>query len=63
MVAMLAVGPRNLPDDGWVRVWVDSGSAAGREIPVPVESLRLADLDDGRSGSAIYTIDIRTCRG
>jgi len=62
MVTVLAVGPRELPDHGWVQVWVDSGNTAGYEIPVPVESLRVADLDDGQGGSAIYTIEVTTCR-
>jgi hypothetical protein len=63
MDAVLAVGPRELPDKGMVKVWVDSGSGGGHEIMVSVCDLAMAEMDDGRGTSAIYTICVRTCRG
>lgn len=55
---MLAVGPRELPDDGMVRVWVDHGSGAGHEITVPVRHLVLAELDNGSGTTAIYALGV-----
>ncbi|MEU4241207.1 hypothetical protein [Actinoplanes sp. NPDC026619] len=63
MEPILAVGPRELPPTGTVLVWIDSGSTSGHEIPVPVESLRVAAQDDGAGQSAIYALAVRTCRG
>ncbi|MEV6845030.1 hypothetical protein [Actinoplanes sp. NPDC051411] len=61
MIAVLVVGPRELPDDGFVRVWIDSGSTAGAEIPVPAANLTLADEDDGRGSAAVYALHARQC--
>lgn len=63
MSAILAVGPRKLPDGGTVRVWVDLGSGSGHEITVPADHLAVADMDDGQSATAIYTLQARECRG
>lgn len=67
MGAILAVGPRELPDDGMVWVWVDTDSRAGHEVavpvPVPVRDLVLAELDDGQGTSAIYALQVRECQG
>ncbi|GGK00476.1 hypothetical protein GCM10010123_32980 [Pilimelia anulata] len=54
MRTILAVGPRELPADGIVRVWVDTGSGCGREIAVTADRLVIADLDNGRGTSAVY---------
>jgi hypothetical protein len=45
--AILAVGPRTLPDAGLVQVWVDAGSGSGHEILVSADDLALAEMDDG----------------
>ena len=63
MSAILAVGPRELPDDGLIQVWVDSGSGSGHEITVPATDLAVAEQDDGRGTSAIYALRVRECRG
>ncbi|GIF04309.1 hypothetical protein Asi03nite_18470 [Actinoplanes siamensis] len=63
MGAILAVGPRKLPDHGTVQVWVDSGSGGGHEITVPANHLSVAEMDDGQSETAIYTLQARECRG
>jgi hypothetical protein len=63
MNAILAVGPRELPPSGTVRVWIDSGNTTGHQFSVPVEQLQVADLDDGQGTSAIYALRVRECRG
>ena len=63
MSAILAVGPRMLPDSGTVPVWVDCGSGAGHTIEVPADHLVVADMDDGQGTSAIYNLQARECRG
>lgn len=63
MDAILAVGPRELPDEGTVLVWLDSGSGTGHEVPVPVGHLQVAEMDDGQGASAIYALSARACRG
>lgn len=63
MSAILAVGPRKLPDSGTVQVWVDSGSGSGHQLVVPADHLAVADLDDGQGASAVYTLQARECRG
>ena len=56
-VEFLGVGPRELPNSGDVRMWVDAGSGfTGQRILVNVKDLRLAEQDDGRGTSAIYVI-------
>jgi len=63
MGAILAVGPRQLPDSGLVQAWVDSGSGSGHQVSVPAEHLAVAEMDDGRGPSAIYALRLRECRG
>jgi len=63
MGAILAVGPRDLPDNGLIQVWVDSGSGSGHEIMVPAADLAVAEQDDGHGASAIYAFHVRECRG
>lgn len=58
MSAILAVGPRDLPTDGTVQVWIDSGNTVGRNISVPVDELQVADMDDGESDAAIYVLGV-----
>ncbi|MDG4791387.1 hypothetical protein O7626_36765 [Micromonospora sp. WMMD1102] len=57
------VGPRELPADGRVRVWTDSGSGHGHEITVCAEHLMLSVLDSGTGETAIYDLRIFYCRG
>lgn len=52
--AVLTVGPRRLPTDGWVNVWIDTGSGPGYVRQVCSDRLTLADADDGAGESAIY---------
>ncbi len=56
MGAILAVGPRRLPDSGTVRVWLDSGSGTGHEVMVPTDHLSLAEIDNGQTDTAIYNL-------
>lgn len=63
MGAILAVGPRELPDGGAVRVWVDTGSGSGHEVMVPKDHLAVAEMDDGQGAFAVYTLQTRECRG
>jgi hypothetical protein len=63
MDAILAVGPRDLPADGLIQVWLDSGSGSGHEVVVSAPDLAVADLDDGQGRSALYTLRVRECRG
>lgn len=58
---ILVVGPRELPDDGPVRVWMDTGSGAGAMVMVAARDLRVADLDDGQGASATYALRVREC--
>ena len=60
---VFAVGPRELPEDGLVRVWIDAGSAFGRDILVRVGDLQMAGDDDGQGTSATYALLVRTCQG
>lgn len=48
------VGPRELPKDGPVRVWIDGGSGPGHKIEVRPADLAPSELDDGRGPTAIY---------
>lgn len=57
------VGPRPLPADGPVRVWVDSGSGWGHNIEVAREYLVLSRSDDGQGSTAIYDLAVFFCRG
>lgn len=63
MKAILVVGPRELPSEGEVRVWLDTGSRSGYEISVPARDLTVADMDDGKGTSAVYALRERECRG
>lgn len=56
MAPILAVGPRELPERGTVTVWVDCGSTSGQQLTVSVRDLTVAEMDDGRGDSAIYTL-------
>lgn len=61
-VRVLLVGPRELPEDGVVEVWADSGSGGrGQELRVPVQDLKLAEIDDGRGRSAVYELRTYHC--
>lgn len=60
---ILAVGPRELPESGTVRVWVDAGSCSGQRITVPVERLSLSERDKGEGGSALYDLATYPTRG
>jgi hypothetical protein len=63
VVAMLVVvGPRELPSDGHVTVWIDTGSGPGREITVPVNDLDLADVNRGDCAGT-YVLGERECDG
>ncbi len=53
---MRVVGPRQLPDEGTVDVWFDTGSRAGVMRPVLPSQLVLDASDDGRGEAAIYEI-------
>ncbi|MEQ4302707.1 hypothetical protein ABNF97_15115 [Plantactinospora sp. B6F1] len=57
------VGPRELPADGKVQVWTDSGSGHGHEIRVCTEHLMLSVLDSGDGATAIYDLRVFYCRG
>ncbi|GAA4924248.1 hypothetical protein [Actinoplanes utahensis] len=51
------MGPRELPCDGWVDVWIDSGAGPGHTRRVRTCRLELAaDLDDGQGTSAFYML-------
>ncbi|MEU4164851.1 hypothetical protein [Actinoplanes sp. NPDC026670] len=53
---ILTVGPRNLPANGLVRVWIDIGSGPGYMREVRCDQLTLADEDDGEGDSAVYRL-------
>jgi hypothetical protein len=53
---ILTVGPRELPTEGKVRVWIDIGSGPGYMRDVPVDRLTLAEGDDGQGKSAVYRL-------
>ena len=53
---ILTVGPRVLPEDRWVRVWIDTGSGPGSVRKVPTERLTLAEVDDGEGPHAFYRL-------
>ncbi|MFY1704691.1 hypothetical protein ACN28G_23680 [Micromonospora sp. WMMA1923] len=54
---ILAVGPRELPQNGTVQVWVDAGSgSSGQRIVVPVTSLQPDDNDHGEGKTALYIL-------
>jgi hypothetical protein len=53
---VLTVGPRQLPADGWARVWIDTGSGPGFVRRVRNDRLTLAKSDDGDGQSAIYNL-------
>lgn len=63
MTSVLVVGPRELPRNGQVEVWIDAGSGAGYETMVPSDLLALSSLDDGEGVSAIYELRVRQCAG
>jgi hypothetical protein len=54
--AVLTVGPRPLPADGWAKVWIDTGSGPGFVRRVRNDRLTLAETDDGDGQSAIYNL-------
>ncbi|GIF03203.1 hypothetical protein Asi03nite_07410 [Actinoplanes siamensis] len=60
---MLVVGPRDLPADGHVTVWIDTGSGPGYEITVAATDLDMVDSDQGNSNDRIYSLAIRECDG
>ncbi|MGX7669968.1 hypothetical protein [Plantactinospora sp. DSM 117369] len=60
---ILVVGPRELPADGRVRVWVDSGSGSGQNIEVCAEHLMLSVRDTGEGSTAIYDLRVFFCKG
>lgn len=55
------VGPRELPSNGRVRVWMDSGSGPGFEMKVLPEHLTLAESDDGQGAQAVYDLTVFYC--
>jgi hypothetical protein len=54
--SILTVGPRPLPANGMVPVWIDTGSGPGYERQVHVDQLFLAADDDGQGDSAVYEL-------
>lgn len=57
MSSILAIGPRELPANGVVTVWLDAGSgSSGQRITVSVKDLQVAKLDSGHGMSAIYEL-------
>ena len=54
--SILTVGPRVLSEDGWARVWIDTGSGPGYIRMVPAEQLTLAEVDDGEGPYAFYRL-------
>ncbi|MDG4764577.1 hypothetical protein O7632_10750 [Solwaraspora sp. WMMD406] len=54
MAHVLVVGPRQLPEDSVVKVWIDSGSTGGGTIQVRRDRLTLAEIDSGEGSVAIY---------
>lgn len=60
---IVVVGPRKLPKEGRVRVWMDSGSGGGAHIGVLPEHLVLAECDDGTGTVALYNLaELRSAR-
>jgi hypothetical protein len=57
---VLTVGPRQLPEGGVARVWIDTGSGPGHVREVPIERLKLADSDDGQTDHALYLLQPAT---
>ncbi|GIF45041.1 hypothetical protein Axi01nite_93520 [Actinoplanes xinjiangensis] len=53
---ILTVGPRELPADGWARVWIDTGSGPGFVREVQVDRLALAEIDNGEGPHAYYLL-------
>lgn len=53
---IVVVGPRKLPRDGRVRVWMDSGSGGGSHIDVLPQHLALAESDSGEGTVALYNL-------
>ncbi|MFY1670850.1 hypothetical protein ACN27G_12910 [Plantactinospora sp. WMMB334] len=60
---VMVVGPRTLPADGPVKVWIDLGSGPGRELLVRSEHLRLSVQDSGDGPTALYDLRVFFCRG
>ncbi|SCG77208.1 hypothetical protein GA0070623_4205 [Micromonospora rifamycinica] len=61
---VLAVGPRELPEHGSVRVWMDAGSGTtGQHIVVAVQDLRVAEQDRGEGTTALYALRRHYCLG
>ncbi|BEL06411.1 hypothetical protein Q0Z83_046020 [Actinoplanes sichuanensis] len=62
--SILVVGPRDLPADGLVSVWIDSGSGPGYTRQVRATDLSLSSKhDDGRDDDAIYALTLAECDG
>lgn len=60
---IVVVGPRELPEEGRVRVWMDSGSGGGSHVEVLPEHLALAECDDGNGTVALYNLtELRSMR-
>ena len=62
-MTILAIGPRDLPANGMVQVWMDAGSGAtGQRVTVPIKCLTLSDRDRGEGLTALYEYEtqIRT---
>jgi hypothetical protein len=56
-VSVPVVGPRLLPTDGDVHVWLDTGSGFGYARRATVDQLALnPSLDDGEGETAIYDL-------
>jgi hypothetical protein len=60
---VLVVGPRKLPADGQVTVWVDAGSGPGYEIAVPVRDLAPVEDNHGDEAARTYQVAVRECEG
>ncbi len=60
---MLVMGPKELPPDGRVTVWVDSGSGPGHEVTVPVNDLGVTDGGPADGREAIHVLGDRECDG
>lgn len=57
------VGPRELPEQGLVTVWFDTGSGPGYQRQVWAQDLRPAFPADDQSSAGIYRLSLVECDG
>jgi hypothetical protein len=62
-MTILAIGPRELPDEDTVEVWFDAGSGTtGQRVMVSVKRLTLSDQDRGEGTTALYEYESYDCQ-